>query len=305
MDKKALQALILSEKKQRDTVILAHTYQAPEIIDIADFAGDSYALSVEAQKYDAKRIIVCGVRFMAETVKILSPEKTVILPVTQASCPMADNITPQQVIDFKEKHPDYVAVAYVNTTAQVKAQVDVCVTSSSVIKIVKGLEQDKILFLPDGNLGAYVAKNVPEKEIVIWDGCCPVHDGVTAQDVIDAKAKHPNAVVAVHPECKPEVVELADMVGSTSEIIKYAKAHEGEVIIGTERGVVDYLEEKNPQGKYIQLCADKLTCRDMKITRLQDVYQSVIGISGEKIEMDEDLRIAAKRSIDNMLKYGG
>jgi len=159
--------------------------------------------------------------------------------------------------------------------------------------------------LPDVNLGTYVAENVPQKEVVLWDGCCPVHNVITAQDVLDAKAKHPNAVVAVHPECKKEVVDLADMVGSTSEIIDYAKAHDGEVIIGTVRGVVDYLEDKNPQGKYIQLEADKLTCKNMTMTRLQDVYQAVIGACGEEIELDEDLRIAAKRSIDNMLKYGG
>ncbi|NCC86369.1 MAG: quinolinate synthase NadA [Clostridia bacterium] len=305
MDNKSLQALILSEKKQRDTLVLAHTYQAPEIIDIADFAGDSYALSVYAQKCEARRIILCGVRFMAETVKILSPDKTVILPVAEATCPMADNITPKQVRDFKKQNPDCCTVAYINTTAQVKAQVDVCVTSSSAVKIVSSLPQDRILFLPDANLGSYVAKRVPNKEIIIWDGCCPVHNQITAQDVLDAKAKHPNAVVAVHPECKKEVMELADMIGSTSEIIEYGKSQDGEVIIGTERGVVDYLEQKNPQGKYHQLSADKLTCQNMKMTRLQDVYQALIGVCGEEIELDEDLRIAAKRSIENMLKYGG
>lgn len=305
MDNKSLQALIMSEKKQRDTVIMAHTYQSPDIIDVADFAGDSYALSVEAQKCKAKRIIICGVRFMAETAKILSPEKTVIMPVSQATCPMAENITPQQVREFKRQNPDYCAVAYINTTARVKAEVDVCVTSSSAVKIVSAIPQNKILFLPDGNLGSYIAEKVPQKEIIIWDGCCPVHDSVSAQDVLKAKEKYPNAVVAVHPECKKEVVELADMVGSTSAIIKYAKEHEGEVIIGTERGVVDYLDLKDTKGKYHQLCADKLVCRDMKVTELKDVYQAIIGQCGEVIELEEELRIAAKRSIDNMLKYGG
>ncbi len=305
MDNKALQGLIMSEKKQRDTVIMAHTYQAPEIIDVADFAGDSYALSVEAQKCKAKRIIFCGVRFMAETAKILSPEKTVILPVPQSTCAMAENITPEQVRDFKAKNPDCYAVAYINTTAKVKAEVDVCVTSSSAIKIVSSLPSNKILFLPDGNLGAFVAQQVPEKEIIIWDGCCPVHNSVTAQDVLDAKAKHPNAVVAVHPECRKEVVEIADMVGSTTAIIDFAKKHDGEVIIGTERGVVDYFESKEGIGKYHQLCKDKLVCPDMKMTELKDVYQALIGQCGEVIELEEELRIAAKRSIDNMLKYGG
>ncbi|MEG1179468.1 MAG: quinolinate synthase NadA, partial [Oscillospiraceae bacterium] len=305
MDNKSLQSLILSEKKQRDTVIMAHTYQAPEIIDIADFAGDSYALSLEAQKCKAKRIIICGVRFMAETAKILSPDKTVILPVEQSTCPMAEDISPEQVREFKKQNPDCCTVAYINTTARVKAEVDVCVTSSSAVKIVKALAQDKILFLPDANLGSYVAKQVPEKEIIIWDGCCPIHNSVTAQDVLEAKAKHPDAVVAVHPECKKEVVELADMVGSTSAIIEYAKAHDGEVIIGTERGVVDYLEVKDQKGKYHQLCKDKLVCPDMKMTQLKDVYQAVVGQCGEVIELNEELRIAAKKSIDNMLKYGG
>jgi quinolinate synthase len=305
MDKNALKSLIVSEKKRRGTVVLAHTYQTPDIIDIADFAGDSYALSAAATQYEAKRIIVCGVRFMAETVKILSPDKKVIIPVAAATCPMAENITAQDVIEFKGKNPDACTVAYINTTVQVKAVADVCVTSSSAVKIVSALPNKKILFLPDGNLGAYVAGLVPEKEFILWDGCCPVHDGVTEQDVKQAKKMYPKAKVAVHPECRQEVLNIADMIGSTSAIIDYVKSGDGEFIIGTERGVVDGLKYKDPDGKYYQLCADKLVCRDMKKTKLEDVYQAVLGMCGESVEIDEEVRISAKRSIDNMLKYGG
>lgn len=304
MDNKTLQSLIMEEKKCNNTVVMAHSYQSPEIIDVADYVGDSYALSVKAKQCKAARIVFCGVRFMAETAKILSPEKAVILPSPEASCLMAKGITASQVKDFKASNPDAYAVAYINTTTQVKAQVDVCVTSSSALKIIKSLPSNKILFLPDANLGSYIAQQIKDKEIIIWNGCCPVHDRITAQDIFDAKEKYPNAVVAVHPECKNEVVKLADMVGSTSQIIDYAKNHNGEVIIGTERGVVDFLVRQDPN-KYHQLRKDKLVCPDMKITKLEDVYNAVKGTGGEDIQIDEKLRIAAKRSIDNMLKYGG
>lgn len=304
MNSKELQSLILKEKKSTGTVVMAHSYQSPDIVEIADYVGDSYKLSVIAKECDADKIIFCGVNFMAETAKILSPQKTVIMPVQQASCLMADGITPEQVKEFKEANKDCMAVAYINTTTEVKAQVDVCVTSSSAVKIIKALPAKKILFLPDANLGSYVAKQVPEKEVITWDGCCPIHNKITAQDVLDAKKKYPDAVVAVHPECKEEVVELADLVGSTSAIINYAKAQNGKVIIGTERGVVDTLERES-KDKYIQLRADKLVCPDMKITTLEDVYKALIGTGGKEIKINEKLRTAAKKSIDNMLKYGG
>lgn len=304
MDNKTLQSLIMEEKKRSNTVVMAHSYQSPEIIDVADYVGDSYALSVKAKNCEADRIVFCGVQFMAETAKILSPEKTVILPVEEASCLMAKGITAEQVKDFKASNPDSYAVAYINTTTEVKAQVDVCVTSSSAVKIIKALPSDKILFLPDANLGSYIAEQVPEKEVIVWNGCCPVHNKITVEDILEAKEKYPNAVVAVHPECKKDVVNLADMAGSTSQIISYAKEHQGEVIIGTERGVVDFLVREDSK-KYHQLCQDKLVCEDMKITKLEDVYKAVMGTGGKDIQIDEKLRIAAKRSIDNMLKYGG
>ena len=306
LKRKELQKLIIEEKKKNGTLILAHTYQAPEIIDIADVAGDSYALSVAATKYDAKRVILCGVRFMAETVKILSPEKQVILPKPHATCPMAIQIAPERVAAFKKENPNTAVVAYINTTAELKAECDVCVTSSTAVKIVSAIPQKDILFIPDQNLGAYVQSKLPDKNITLWNGCCPIHHSITAADIQNEKEKHPNAKVAVHPECRPEVLALADMIGSTSAIIDYAlKNKDSEIIIGTERGVVDYLSLKHPKRKLYQLRADKLTCPNMKMTTLEDVYNALVGKGGAEITMDENLRLAAKRSIDNMLRYGG
>ena len=306
MDKHRLSQLITEEKKKRDTVIIAHTYQAPEIIDIADITGDSFVLSVEASKLKQKRVIMCGVRFMAETVKILSPEKTVIMPRGEASCPMATQIEPTRVAEYKKNNPDVTVVAYINTTTELKAVSDVCVTSSSAAKIVQNLEADKILFIPDKNLGGYIKSLFPEKHIELWEGCCPVHDGITEADVISAMNEHPGAKLAVHPECRAEVIKHADMVGATSAIINYINSLDKDagVIVGTERGVSDYICEKDLDKKVYQLKPEKLTCRDMKITSLEDVYRAVIGDGGEEIELDEAIRTAAKRSIDNMIKYG-
>ena len=300
-----MKKIIKEEAKKRNTVILAHTYQNPDIIDVSDVTGDSFFLSQKAKELKGKRVIMCGVRFMAESVKILSPETEVILPVPSATCLMAEQISPERVREFKKENPDTAVVAYINTTAALKAECDVCVTSSSAIKIVKALKEKDILFIPDKNLGAYVKKQIPEKNIILWDGYCPVHNKLTKDDVIAIQKEHPEAVFAVHPESPQEVLELADMIGATSEIIKYAKSQSGKVIIGTEKGVVDYLSTHEENGeRFIQLSKEKLVCEDMKITTLEDVYRAVKGEQGESIQLEEELRVKALKSINKMLELG-
>lgn len=305
MNVSELKKLIIEEKKKTGTVILAHTYQEPDIIDIADITGDSFFLSKKAAEIKAERVIMCGVRFMAESVKILSPETETILPVSSATCPMAEQISPERVRAFKEKNPDAVVVAYINTTAALKAECDVCVTSSSAIKIVDKLQEKDILFIPDKNLGAFVKEKLPHKNIILWDGYCPVHAQLTEEDILECKKAYPDAVFAVHPESPADVVKHADMAGATSEIINYAKAQKGKVIIGTERGVVDYLalHEKNGE-RFIQLAPEKLCCEDMKKISLEDIYKAIIGKGGEKVELPEDLRQKALVSINRMLELG-
>ncbi len=306
MNTTELKQAILQAKKDTGTLILAHTYQAPDIIDIADISGDSFALSKAAAGMpEVRRVLLCGVRFMADTVKILSPEKEVVLSHKKATCPMAEQIAPERVRAFRQEHPDVCVCAYINTSTELKAECDVCVTSSTAVKIVSSLPSEKVLFIPDQNLGGYVAQFVPEKEIILWDGCCPTHHSVSVKDVQEAKAKHPGAKIAVHPECRREVVELCDFIGSTSEIIGYCKRVSDDVIIATERGVCEKLVRDYPERGFFQLAPGKLTCPNMKMTTLQNVYDALLGNFGDVIEIEESLRLRAKRSIDNMLKYGG
>lgn len=304
MNRKELSELIKREKGS-DTLILAHTYQPPEIIDSADITGDSFALSVAASKTQAKRVIMCGVRFMAETVKILSPEKQVILAAPQATCPMAEQISPERVRKFREENPGVPVVVYINTNAALKTECDVCVTSSSAVKIVSQLPQKDILFIPDQNLGAWVQKELPEKNIILWDGYCPIHSKVTREDVLKAKAEHPGAKLAMHPECPAQALEQADMIGSTKAIIDFALSTQEPVILGTERGVADYLIEKHPERKFYHLCPDRLICPDMKMTTLENLLGCVRGECGEEIFIDDDISRKARVCIDNMLRYGG
>lgn len=289
-------------KAETGVKILAHTYQTPDIISIADITGDSFALAEAATALTADRVIVCGVRFMAETIKILSPEKTVILPAPSATCPMAEQIPPEDIAAFKAAHPGVPAVCYINTTAEFKAECDVCVTSSSAVRIISAMPEQEILFVPDKNLGSYIAAQLPDKKFHFMNGCCPVHDEITADDVLALKAEHPAAAFAVHPECRAEVVQLADFVGATSAIIDYALKQDGDVIIGTERGVVDNLVLQNPERNFIQLCCDKLTCEDMKKVTAESVYRALSGEGGEDIKMNEAVRLAAKKCLDAMLK---
>lgn len=304
MTVREMQDKILQLKKEKDICILAHSYVAREIIEVADFTGDSFQLSVLAEKAPQKTVIMCGVRFMAETVKILSPEKTVILASPIAGCPMAEQMDKDLISQVKKQYPDYTVVAYINTTSDLKTVCDVCVTSSSAVKIVKKIDNDKILFIPDCNLGAYVAEQVPEKEFKLLQGGCPVHARMSKKDVIEAKKLHPDALFLVHPECRPEVVEEADYIGSTSGIVEFAKKSDAkEFIIGTEISIAESLQYECPDKKFYPL-SKELICPNMKSTTLVDLYNAVNGDGGEEIIMDEQTIRDAKKCIDKMLELG-
>ena len=304
MTTKELQDKIIALKKETDTCILAHTYQSHEILEIADITGDSFALSREATKTGNRRLLMCGVRFMAETAKLLAPERTVILASPDAGCPMAEQFSREDILALREKYPDHAVVSYINTTAAIKTVSDVCVTSASALKIVRNLPQDKILFIPDCNLGAYVAENVPEKEFAFVNGGCPVHSAVTRDEVLLAKKKHPNALFLVHPECKKEVQELADFVGSTTAIMDFAaKSDAKEFIIGTENSIVTHLQYECPD-KYFYPLSANLICRDMRLTTLPDILACLENRGGEEITMDEATMLDARRAIDEMIRLG-
>ncbi|MDD4772722.1 MAG: quinolinate synthase NadA [Eubacteriales bacterium] len=295
---------IIKIKKEKDICILAHSYQAREIIEISDYSGDSFFLSVMAGKAAQKTVIMCGVRFMAETVKILSPEKTVFLANPEAGCPMAETLSKDAIRDLKRKYPGYTAVAYVNTTAEVKTVCDMCVTSSSAVGNVGGIKNKDILFIPDRNLGDYVARQLPGKNIRSFGDGCPVHAAITPEDVEKAKRAHPDALLMVHPECVPEVVEAADFVGSTSAITDYAiKSDCREFIVGTEISITENLQYMCPNKHFYPLSAG-LICPDMKRTTLVDVYRCVSGLGGEEIVLDEEIIAGARRSLDKMIGQG-
>lgn len=299
-----IQDEIIRLKKEKDIYILAHNYQAREILEVADFCGDSYALSVMASKATQKNVIMCGVRFMAETVKILSPEKTVYLANPIAGCPMAEQMDKEIISAVKMKYPDYTVVAYINTTAELKTICDVCVTSSSAVKIVSKIENDKILFIPDCNLGDYVAKQLPNKTFKLLQGGCPIHARVSVDDVKNARLMYPNALLLVHHECKPEVVGEADYVGSTSGIMEYAEnSEQKEFIIGTEISIAEHLQYSCPDKKFYFL-SKNLICPNMKSTTLMDVYNCVKGNGGEEIILDSQTITDAKKCIDRMIELG-
>ena len=302
---KDLQQEILKLKKEKDVCILAHSYMSEEICEIADFVGDSYALSVKAKTAPQSTVLMCGVRFMAETVKMLSPQKKVILSHPQAGCPMAEQLDREIIAEVKKRYPDYAVVAYINTTASLKTVADVCVTSSSAVKICKAIPQKNILFIPDINLGSYVRSQVPEKNFKLLSGGCPTHARMEKADVITAKAAHPNALFLVHPECRAEVVELADYVGSTSGIMDFAiKSDAREFIIGTENVIAEHLQYRCPKKKFYPLSKD-LVCHNMKLTTLPDVYSCLTGTGGEEIILDEETRLKAVKCIEKMIEYGG
>ncbi len=288
-------------KKERNAVILAHYYQQPEVQDIADIVGDSFDLSRRASTVQADVIVFCGVFFMAESAKILNPARTVLLPVLAAGCPMADMVTSEDVLELREKYPDAAVVCYVNSSAAVKAECDVCCTSSNAVKIVKSLPQRRIVFVPDRNLGHYVSRFVPEKEIIPFAGFCPTHDRVTAEDVAAARAARPGAQVLVHPECPPAVVDAADFAGSTAQILQYATQSDAkEFIIGTEQGILHRLQGQNPDKKFY-LLSPRLFCVNMKKTGLQDVL-AALQTNTNQIELDETVAGRARGCLQRMLE---
>ncbi len=302
---KDLQAKILELKRENDVCILAHSYQAKEIVEVADFTGDSYQLSVKASAVPNRTVLMCGVRFMAETVKLLSPDKRVLLSSPVAGCPMAEQMDREMIESVKRDYPGYTVVAYINTTAQLKTVCDVCVTSSSAVKIVRAIPNNNILFIPDCNLGAYVAAQVPEKNIKLLDGGCPVHRAIPAESALAVKRQHPGAKLLVHPECRPEVSALADFVGSTSAIMDYArKSPDREFIIGTEISIAELLQYECPDKRFYPL-SKRLICPDMKATTLVDVYDCVRGAGGEEIVLDGQTLVQARRCIDEMIRLGG
>lgn len=300
-----MQDKILKLKREKDFCILAHSYIKREIIEIADITGDSFKLSKDVCNAPQKNILFCGVHFMAETVKMLNMDKKVYLANGGAGCPMAEQMDPAMLKYMKEKEPDRKVVAYINTTAALKAYCDVCVTSSSAVEIVKKMEGDKLLFIPDCNLGAFVKEQVPEKDIKLVQGGCPIHASVTKEEAEKAKRLHPKALLLVHPECVPAVVEQADYVGSTSGIISFAKKSDNkQFIIGTELEIAETLQYECPDKEFF-LLSQKLICPNMKITTLVDVLNTLENPEkGFEIKMTEAEAAQSKKCIDEMLRLG-
>jgi quinolinate synthase len=294
-----LQQEIRQLKAERNAILLVHNYQLPEIQDIADCTGDSLELSRAAATMDGDVIVFCGVDFMAETAVILSPEKTVLLPAEDACCPMAQMISADELRLAKERHPDAAVVCYVNTTAEVKAESDICCTSSNAVKVVNAVEQDEILFVPDRNLGQY-AQRFTRKLVLPWEGYCIVHDRITPAQVAEARKAHPEAVVLVHPECRPEVIDLADHVASTSGIIKeVCTSEKREFIIGTEIGILHRLNRECP-GKQCYPLSEGAVCRNMKKTDLVKVRDSLKTLQ-PRITVPRVIADRARGAIERML----
>jgi len=288
-------------KKEKKAIILVHNYQRPEIQDIADFLGDSLGLAKQAAETKARIIVFCGVRFMAETAKILSPGKTVLLPRKEAGCPMADMITAEDLRRLKKNYPDAKVVSYVNTNADVKAESDVCCTSANAVKVVKNISAKRIIFTPDKNLAAYCQRFV-DKEIIPWNGYCYVHEKIREEEVCLAKEKLPDALLLVHPECNPSVIDLADEVLSTSGMVSFAKkSGKKRFLIGTEEGLIYRLKKENP-GKEFYTAGTAKMCRNMKLTALNDVY---LSLKEERyaIELAGEIINSAQKALTAMLKY--
>ncbi len=301
MTNRQLKGEIKKLLKERNAILLAHNYQRDEVQDAADLTGDSLGLSIEASKTEAKVIVFCGVHFMAESASILSPDKTVIFPRMDAGCPMADMITRDGLIKMKEEYPGLPVVTYVNSAADVKAVSDICCTSANAVSVVRSLKDAKrVIMTPDRNLSHYVTRFVKDKEIIAWDGFCPTHERLVPEDVLKLKVKHPDALFVAHPECRPDVVDLADKVASTSGIYVFCKESKASAfIIGTETGILWRLKKDNPDKKF-HLASKKLVCPNMKLTALEDVLVAL-----EKMEnvvtVPEEIRIPAKMALDRML----
>lgn len=288
-------------KKERQAIILAHNYTNGEIQDIADFTGDSLELSIKAAQTDAPVILFCGVSFMAETAKVLSPKATVLLPVAHAGCPMADMSSAEQVAEYRKNNPDAILVAYINTTAATKAYVDICCTSANAQKVLESLPADKpIMFLPDRNLGSNTAAKL-NREITNWPGCCPVHDAVTPEQLKQARQTWPNAFVMIHPECRPEVIALADAALSTGAMARFAAEHPEitEYIVCTEARILHRLVKENP-GCTFHTIMPELTCEEMQKITLESVRDCLKNMAPE-IKLSDDIIEAARKPIQRML----
>ena len=300
LNKQVLREKILKLKKEKNAVLLAHNYQIPEIQDIADFLGDSLELSRKSRDAKEEIIVFAGVKFMAETAKILSPQKIVILPVQEAGCPLAEMIEPQDIIKLKKDHPDAWVVSYVNTTARIKALSDVCCTSANAITVVANVPVKKVIFVPDKNLGWWVQKNVPQKEIIIWPGYCFVHEYFSLKDLQEAKRVYPDAEVMAHPECVKEILEQSDYVLSTSGMLRRVKESKAKkFIIGTEEGLIYRLSKENPDKKFYSLGAAKV-CTSMKMTILEDIYRA-LSENEYKIELSPEIINKAQAAIERMV----
>jgi quinolinate synthase len=294
---------IRSLARERDAVILAHNYQRAEVQDVADFVGDSLGLSRQAAETPASVIVFAGVHFMAETAKILSPEKTVVMPEDKAGCPMADMITARRLAAWRSEWPDVPVVTYVNSSAEVKAGSDVCCTSANAVEVVRKLGVDVVLFAPDRNLASWVASQLPEVEVIAWNGFCPTHERVTADAVIEATRKHPDAEVLVHPECRPEVVALGDRVLSTSQMLAAAASSPAEAfIVVTEQGLLHALKKAAP-GKRFYGITPTMLCPNMKLTTLEKVRDCLVSLE-PRIEVPEDVRVRALSAVERMVAIG-
>ncbi len=293
--------LLAQLKKEKNAVILAHYYTDDDVQKAADYVGDSYFLSEKAREVKEKVIVMCGVSFMGESVKLLNPEKTVLLPDENADCPMAHMASVEKIKEIREKYEDTAIVCYVNSTAELKAHSDVCVTSANALKIVKNLPNKNIFFIPDRNLAYYVSKKVPEKNIIFNEGHCYIHNSVTKEEVENTKRKYPQAEILVHPECQKDIVEMADYIGSTSGIIKYvSESSKEEFIICTEEGVLFELKEKNPDKKFY-LPKEKFQCMDMKKITLDKIIKA-LETNEPQVHLKKDLIENAYKPLENMLE---
>ncbi|MCJ2563884.1 MAG: quinolinate synthase NadA [Candidatus Thermoplasmatota archaeon] len=293
-------------KEQNDVVLLVHNYQRPEVQDVADFLGDSLDLAERASKVSQQNIVFCGVDFMAESAKILNPGKRVVHPISPpnlvAKCPMAGMVDAEGLESLKREHPDAVVVSYVNTTADVKAISDVCCTSANAVNVISSLPEEKVIFVPDTNLGLYVMRFVTDKELILWPGYCRTHVWITAEEIEKLKAQHPDAEVIVHPECTPDVIDLADTVGSTQGMVKRVKESDGtEFIIGTEKGLVYRLKKENPDKEFYY--AERAVCPNMKEITPKNVLRSMETLDPEVV-LDEDTIERARIPLQRMVAIG-
>ena len=299
---KEIKQRIQELKQQQNTIILAHNYQLPIIQDVADFLGDSLALSLQATKTDADNIVFCGVDFMAESAKVLNPEKNVIHPDIKAECPMAAMVDAESLGWLIKEHPSAEVVTYINTSAEVKAISDICCTSSNGVKVVKSCSSKKIIFVPDRNLGLYVQRFVPDKELILWPGICPTHHNIQKEEIMALKLKHPKSEILVHPECQPEIIDIADHIFSTNGMVKHAKESTvKEFIIGTEKELCYRLKKENPSKMFYPL--KSAVCPNMKKITIEKVLKSMETLE-PKIELSKNLIEKAKIPLQRMMDMG-